>query len=287
MRAKKVILAELFARCGITRLFQKHSRPGLIIINYHRLKENDIATDFCEEIYGPNIGLFEKQMRWLAENTDVLSEDDLVDFVNGEKPFSRRGVIVTFDDGYIDNYTLAYPLLKVLNLPAIFFISTSLIEERHLGWWDIIDYMIKRSGKNSIRFKGEKIQIESNEEKKDAANTLRTHICNTADCDPKLVLDNLSFETDVDYPSLKSQDKELMTWEQINEVEMNGIRIGSHTHTHKILSTLDIGEQMTEMEISKRVLEENLRTTIKSIAYPFSGSLIFALLIIDNVISAK
>ena len=54
------------------------------------------------------------------------------------------------DDGYIDNYTLAYPLLKVLNLPAIFFISTSLIEERHLGWWDIIDYMLKKSRKNTI-----------------------------------------------------------------------------------------------------------------------------------------
>ena len=103
-----------------------------------------------------------------------------------------------------------------------FFISTSLIEERHLGWWDIIDYMLKKSRKNSIRFKDKRIQIGSNEEKKNAASTLRTHICNTADCDPKLVLDNLSFETDVDYPPLKSQDKELMTWEQINEVEMNG-----------------------------------------------------------------
>jgi peptidoglycan/xylan/chitin deacetylase (PgdA/CDA1 family) len=62
-----------------------------------------------------------------------------------------------------------------------------------------------------------------------------------------------------------------MTWEQILESARQGVTIGSHTHTHRVLSTLSLSEQFEEFRLSKEILERKLGRPIRSIAYPVGG----------------
>jgi peptidoglycan/xylan/chitin deacetylase (PgdA/CDA1 family) len=69
---------------------------------------------------------FEKQMRWLKRNCDIISLEDALNRAQ-ERERSRPAVVVTFDDGYEDNHTHALPILLHHKIPASFFLAVGLI----------------------------------------------------------------------------------------------------------------------------------------------------------------
>jgi peptidoglycan/xylan/chitin deacetylase (PgdA/CDA1 family) len=72
-------------------------------------------------------------------------------------------------------------------------------------------------------------------------------------------------------PSPAEQSAELMTWDELKEVAADGVTIGSHCVTHRVLATLSPEEQVFELQESRAVLEERLGLEIKSVAYPVGG----------------
>jgi peptidoglycan/xylan/chitin deacetylase (PgdA/CDA1 family) len=62
-----------------------------------------------------------------------------------------------------------------------------------------------------------------------------------------------------------------MTWNQIRQVAQDNITIGSHTHTHRVIATLDGDAQQEELVLSKAILERELGQAVHSIAYPVGG----------------
>ena len=76
---------------------------------------------------------FERQMRFLRErNYNVVSLEELADLIKNKKKMPPKTVAITFDDGYLDNYTHAYPVLKKYNIPAAIFVVINRIG-KHLG----------------------------------------------------------------------------------------------------------------------------------------------------------
>lgn len=242
----------------------------LIVINYHRIYKDKLFTNFDEGVFGPSINEFKTQMKWLKQNTDILSEDEIIHHIKNNKEFKRCSVLITFDDGYIDNYSIVFPILKSFNIPSIFFIPTDLIEERRLGWWDIIYYLIKKCNKNKIIIDSNEILISNNKKGKiNAIRQLRKIMRSIKASKSIELLKNLSQECEVDFPKFEEQSAELMTWDQIIEISKQRMfAIGSHTHSHHILTNLDESEQISELQKSKSILEDKLNMKIKSMSYP-------------------
>ena len=92
----------------------------LSILYYHRV------TDICQDGMTIANREFEKQIRFIKKHYDVISGSDINSWL-AEKSV-RKGVIITFDDGYEDNYTNAFPVLRKYSCPAVFFVSTGLID---------------------------------------------------------------------------------------------------------------------------------------------------------------
>lgn len=109
----------------ITRVGDLHS-IRLPILMYHHI---DIAVNRQDNLklyVDPQ--LFEKEMEYLAENGYVtVTLDDLTNTLRKEKPLPGRSVILTFDDGYEDFYTKAFPILKKYKLKATVFVITGMI----------------------------------------------------------------------------------------------------------------------------------------------------------------
>ncbi|MGB3509070.1 MAG: polysaccharide deacetylase family protein [Microcoleaceae cyanobacterium] len=102
------------------------------ILMYHSIsvdKNNDLMV-------APDT--FDGQMKHLDEaGYHTITFKDLEDWQAG-KPIPKKPILLTFDDGYIDNYTTAYPILNKYNLQATFFISTSYLgDARHISWENI------------------------------------------------------------------------------------------------------------------------------------------------------
>jgi peptidoglycan/xylan/chitin deacetylase (PgdA/CDA1 family) len=271
MKEKKLFLARVLRRTGTLRALHRLSGPSLIVLNYHRIRRSDEPGQipFEEGVFGPSAVEFEQQMEWLSRNTELLTEGEVIERLANGKKFGWPSALLTFDDGYVDNYETAFPILRKLAIPAIFFIPTGLVTSRRLGWWDIVAYLVKRSTKASISVGSEEISL-------DDRNAAIRRLCakfkqpraGEAQCSVAAIAD----ACDVPVPGVEIQGRELMTWEQIREVSRHGIAIGSHTHNHPVLSTLGRDGQREELRTSKQILEGALGERVRSVAYPFGGS---------------
>ncbi len=123
--------------------FTKSTSTKVVILTYHQVRDfNKKDNIFAKEFITP-INIFETQMKYLKENDySIISFDDLVNNLNKNTPLPENPVIITFDDGYRNQYTNAYPILKKYNLRANFFIYTKAINKNYpiaMSWKDIID----------------------------------------------------------------------------------------------------------------------------------------------------
>ena len=114
------------------------------IIMYHSIDEKSAVTKLS---VSPES--FERQMYFLKRgNYNVIRLEDLPDLMkNGRIP--KKTIVITFDDGFENNYTYAFPVLKKLGIPATVFISPGLVgKEGYLTWSQVIE--MSESGVFSI-----------------------------------------------------------------------------------------------------------------------------------------
>ena len=102
----------------------------VLVLNYHMVNRMFISLAIEPED-------FDWQMKYLVEHGyHTISPDELYDFLAGTGRLPDRPVLITFDDGYVDNYTTAYPILKKYNLKATIFVVTGFLGKRkgYLTW---------------------------------------------------------------------------------------------------------------------------------------------------------
>jgi tetratricopeptide (TPR) repeat protein len=273
MKRKKELLADILFNFNLVSLFKRLPfRNKLIVLNYHRIRPNDshFTTTFEDAVYTLNADEFNLQIKWLKHNTLILSERELIDcYRDGifiPPKTSAPCVMITFDDGYRDNYTLAYPILKYYEVPAIMFVATQMVNNRQVPWWDVIAYLIKRCSKPFISFDGRKFPM--GDQKKEAIAYFQRMMKKEQYEHTKYLLPDLSNACEVALPDSDLQDKEILTWEEIQEMAQKHIAIGSHTHTHRVLSTINVNSQKEEMILSKLIIEKNISQPALSICYP-------------------
>jgi tetratricopeptide (TPR) repeat protein len=273
MQGKKELLANILFNSNLVNLFKRLPlRNKLLILNYHRIRPNDpeFSTAFDDGIYMVDAAEFARQIKWLKQNTLILSEQDFLgQYKNASftpPQTSAPCVMITFDDGYLDNYTLAYPILKYYEVPAILFVATQMVHGRQIPWWDVISYLIKRCAKPSISLNGREFSMRS--QRKEAINFFQLLMKQEKYEHTKYLLSELSEACEVELPAPELQNQEILTWEQIREMAQHRIAIGSHTHTHRVLSTLNPSAQKEEMILSKLIIEENIGQPVLSISYP-------------------
>jgi peptidoglycan/xylan/chitin deacetylase (PgdA/CDA1 family) len=265
--SKTQFLADLLYHSGLLRPISFCQPKQTVVLTYHRIRPDRRGEESLlqDQVFGPTQAAFEQQMKWLKQNFEVLSESELLATVLAPK-YRGRYAAITFDDGYRDNYDLAYPVLRAHSLPAIFFVCPGLLDARQLGWWDLIAYFIKQSERPSIELFSEVILLEARKEEAIAKlNDWMKERPHTATAN---LMEALSKACEVPFPDREFQDRQLMTWEQVREVSKNGVAVGSHTSTHPVLATLDETSQRRELAESKSALEQKLNSTVRTLAYP-------------------
>ena len=103
---------------------------NVLILNYHSIDVGKQSEEYhVDPVYSVKLQDFEQQMALLKKlKIPVISLDELVKDVKACHPWHRHQVAITFDDGYLTDYEVAYPLLKKYNFPTTFFIT---IQNQH------------------------------------------------------------------------------------------------------------------------------------------------------------
>jgi peptidoglycan/xylan/chitin deacetylase (PgdA/CDA1 family) len=212
--------------------------------------------------------IFERYAEFLHRNYRVMHLDELVvRSRHGDIP--DRAVAITFDDGYRDNYENAFPILKKYELPATIFVATGAIGTGETLWHDRIFDAFRHTSASHLHLKG----IAVNELVLDNSESRHHALKLTLDHAKKLYgISRLEFVEEVEQALTPNrppqQEDRMLTWDQIGEMHRAGIRFGSHTVTHPILSRVPQEELTRELFESKRQLSKQLGAPVESFAYP-------------------
>lgn len=271
MRGKRIFLAKSLAHSGLLNVIRGTAQDRLVVFNYHRLRPDgwNTANLFDDGVFGPATLMFVGQIEWLKRYTRILTLDELERIVESGRAPHGLSTMVTFDDGYRDNYAIALPVLRRFGVPATFFIATEPTENRRLGWWDLIAYMIKQTMQPQICVEGRKIDVRGRRAQviRELQRLMKTAPAQTTTA----FLEHLSEACGVALPDAIRQDSQLMTWDHVRELAAEGFGIGSHTHTQRVLATLSPAEQEEELRRSKATLEYQIGRRVQALAYPVGG----------------
>lgn len=176
-------------------------------------------------------------------------------------------LILTFDDGYKDNFTKLLPLLEKYNFPTIIFVTTSFIEE-NLPFEYQLAYIINRSDKITLPNSEKKI-IKNNEEKEKLYFSLSQSLKKRSHQNRKKYLKKLCKENDFQQNQFQNL---MLDWSEIKELDNHDlITIGSHGHEHIFYRLAYPWRNYKDMKKSKKILEDKLNRKINHFAYPYGA----------------
>jgi peptidoglycan/xylan/chitin deacetylase (PgdA/CDA1 family) len=240
----------------------------LTVLNYHRV----CSPEDQQAFFKPNIsaipGEFIKQIEYIQKRYNVISAKLLGDWIAGNADLPKHAALITFDDGYLDNYENAYPELKKRGLSAIIFLTTDYIVSGNPAFWDLLAYCFQQTVCSSINIPeiGEFLwESESDLDRVilDVVQALKE----LPESRKKLVVSEIINLLDVRVED-SVFSKLFLTWDQVREMAENGIEMGAHTINHPILTRIPRDEAEREIRDSKNMIEAEIGSDVIAFAYP-------------------
>lgn len=261
---------------GVWVLERLTRRPGLTVIGYHRV------GDPAESPYDP--GVFDcspeqlsQEITYLRSHFHVTELQEAQELISHPERLRHPHVLLTFDDGYLDNYELAVPILKSHGVQGTFFLPTNFTGTDHLPWWDQVAFMVRNSQTNRIVLQYPwpvSIELSSTDIVLAIRQILALYKAPDT-TDVAYFLDGLAAACGVPIPQAAVK-RQFMDWAEAAELVRVGMAFGSHTHRHELLAKFPLEEQLQELGQSRQILENRLGIQINALAYPVGSRTSFS-----------
>ena len=251
------------------------ARP--LILGYHRIVE-DFEAEARHEMPSmlTSAAMFERHLDLVGQHFRFATLDEIGVQIASGVPLSEHLAAVTFDDGYRDNYEVAFPILKQRGIPAAVFVVTDLVGQPS---WQIHDKLFHLITKAFGVWSDPRRELSALLQGLDlpAGHLLRAR---SAASTPLMAVSALLPELSVSnirrvMTALENttgngfHDLALaLTWPMIQEMHREGIIIGSHTRRHVSLPAESTDTIVAELEGSKRAIEEHIGAPVTHFAYP-------------------
>ncbi len=267
---KRTQLLNLFYRLRIFDILHRiRNRRKLTVLAYHRIN-NPYAPNF--DTFTPNVSAnpaqFTAQMAYLARRYSVVSIDDVTAWLRGEQSLPDYPALITFDDGYFDNFKYAMPILKKFGFPAIVFLATDYIGKSKPFFWDFAAYCFFHTDKTSATFPlaGELHWHNAESRTLTLVNWLN-QLKTISDTEKWAHIHNLPNLLNVAVPD-DAFAGTMMTWTQVKEMIANNVAMGAHTMSHPVLTRVSSKQARAEIIGSKACIEAEAGVSVTAFAYP-------------------
>jgi len=258
-----------FSRLGILDAYgimRRHlAPPAARVVAYHRVGN---TYEFPSDVPLTAAQDFERQIAHLTRKYRVISLSDLGRTLGAGRSLPEKAAVITFDDGYRDNYLLAYPILKRYGAPATIFLATGHIDAGTPFWWDRVSYAVSHTSREQLDLGrlGE-YRFQTVTERWLAARTIRSRLKDVLDSEKNSAIEELVGHLGADMPGPLARDL-FLSWDEVREMSHNGIDFGAHTVNHPTLIGMPLGQAHSEIARSQRRIAEVVGRPVDTFAYP-------------------
>jgi peptidoglycan/xylan/chitin deacetylase (PgdA/CDA1 family) len=256
-------------------------RGTTLVLTYHRVLEKwEPALDYSQPGMVVTVPTFERQLAFLARHFEVVPLGALLDEPGAAA--RRPRCVITFDDGWRDNYELAYPILRERGVPATVFLTTDFVGTERVFWHTELIHLLL-GGDLAVFLRGERALAGYPAAVRDAlrrcagagraagaADTdevVETVKARCADSRIDQLIDTLARAAGLHRPLLPGR-RFFLDWDQVREMAAGGIEFGSHGRSHRILTRLSTQDATEELVGSKMAIEARLGRKVVHVAFP-------------------
>jgi len=254
-------------------------------LTYHRVVPQQVVE---RQHIQPGMYMLEESfaahIAYLRERFTILSLDELLDLWQTDQfKRDRSYCVITFDDGWRDNYQFAFPILRKHAVPATIFLATDFIGTTRWFWPDRMMLVLDRArarandmttcnqvsamlaeavgvhqsvGDGSFTCSKSSLPIDA---------SAIIELCKDIEVEKiEDLLDRLGRVLCFDGPS----ERVLLDWTEVSEMAAQGISFGSHSCSHRILTSISLPEVSRELIESRNVMRRHGVTPSSAFCYP-------------------
>lgn len=237
---------------GVTKLMRYKYRKRMRILSFHGVIDDSRSKErWNSDGFFVSESLFREQMAYISTHFNPVPLGHSVE----AKCWPDNAAALTFDDGFLNNATIAAPILRELNIPATFFITTGFIDKTACPWW-----MIFRSfAENNWAETGDAFRIRLAREEKELRNLSDKERMS------RLTQKGLVFD-EAHVP----EGAGMMSWDHIEKLAQDGFEIGAHT-VHHLSMGHDTQQIHNEIIQSTERLRQKTTSPIHGFSYPYGA----------------
>lgn len=272
----KNVVAVLLHRTGILSfLVLRRLRGRAVVLTYHRvLPPEYLARTFSHPAIVVSPDVFARHIAVLNRYFACLGLDEFSERMKRRDFSDAAYCLITFDDGWRDNYTFAFPVLKQSRTPAVIFVPTDFVGGGKLFWQEQLGHLLLRVCADPSAGAMQVLQrhgwshlpglpVERR------INAIRTAVralkqSDYAEIDRVIA----AMESVLEAPLEDVGPDTYLDLEQMREMIRHGVTFQSHACSHRVLPRLPEQDVDHEFAASRRWLREHLGVTAAAVAYP-------------------
>lgn len=273
----RALVTPVWLTSGLASRALARSKDRALILMYHAIVELE------DRLAGPAAvaaaaDSFRAHMAYVRRHMHPMALSELVAALRERRPIPSNAVCVTFDDGYEDNYTHAFPALRSLQIPATIYLTTGAVGRRSGFWWDTVAALFEATQHTELNLEAlsEKAQLPwratgtlpmgTPRQKQEAADYVSSLFRVAKRGSAPEAFDALRTLLRV---SGEPDRPPMLQWAQIEEMNKSGVEFGAHTVTHPDLTQVPPATVAFELAESKQAIERRLGTPVDTFAFPY------------------
>lgn len=251
----------------------------LIVVAYHRIVDSRQTKDFYTSYdRGLDAKVFEAHLISLKRHFRLVDLGEFIKAATDPSGPQQHTALITFDDADADLQQHAIPLLKKHKVPAVVFAPVTNVDQQQQLWHVRISNLVKYATSDqwtdmltaAKSLSTEVAAVLGQYELPPAAQRRPLSLAINCACDQ---IDHDTIDRLVEkWESIVRPQEEIpircTDWTELRQLQDDGLKVESHTLSHRKLTTLSDEEVQSELVDSKRVLEQQLQTKVSAIAYP-------------------
>ncbi|MEM0998649.1 MAG: polysaccharide deacetylase family protein [Bacteroidota bacterium] len=271
MGLKQFILRQVAApvlhNSGWFRRTPRNSLPQKLILNYHGVLDREPLRINNRHL---PVAQFEADLQYLKQHYEVVPLKEMF-WPDSARRSERPWVALTFDDGYRNNLEFAVPLLAKYAVPATFYIVTAALEDPEFRLWaDTLDIVLAHHQPTEIALAEQTFVRDPGGHYRSGDQTLWEAIKSMGMARDVWIEEFTAQFGDFSARVQQHQAQwKMMSGDEVRRCYDSGwVEIGSHTHRHYNLGRIPAALVQSELEQSRRILEDLIQDAVTGIGYP-------------------
>lgn len=263
--------------------------PKLYIVMYHYVR--NLKYSRFPELKGLDLELFKEQIKFLKNNFNIIRMEDVIAYYTGNYVLPENAVLLTFDDGYSDNYLNVFPILQEEKLQGSFFIPAKTFIEHQVLDVNKVHFVLASTNINNLiqdlfqeldYYRGKEYDIPSNqelfntyakEERFDKKETIFVKRLLQTVLPEKLrnIIASNMFNKYVGLSEEKFAYELYVNYEQIKCMKRAGMYIGIHGYNHYWLGNLEVEKMQQDIKRALEVMGDIVISDSWVMNYPYGS----------------